>query len=94
MTPRNKITKTPYGRVTRDPYGGVTIKATKTQTWEWANKPGAREICSELSGNAVWACFDRRGDLVDISENALDVHADEFNAWAHDCLNWKEDDNV
>lgn len=78
--------RTPYGTVKRDPYGTVTLAASREQLTRWARRPGESWPCSDLAGlRSLWAQFDSRGDLVDISHpGAEDIAGHEFDAWADD----------
>jgi hypothetical protein len=67
---------------------GLTLWLSARDTYEWANRAGARWPCSELSGKRLVACFDRNG-LCDIAINGksdADVSSTEFNAITSDFL--------
>ena len=78
--------------------GGYDMRLKKTEqniklwlstndTYNWANKPGARWPCSTLSGHRLFAEFDG-GDLVDmaIDGRSKECPADEFNAITTDFI--------
>jgi len=70
-------------------YGAVKLWLSRQDTYEWAHRPGNAWPCSQLSGNRLWAEFDRNGDLVEYAINGQhDVHLDacEFNAITEDFL--------
>lgn len=65
----------------------VQLWLSARETSEWANRPGARWPCSQLSGKRLRAAFDRNG-LVDVAINGRDGDCDasEFNAITSDYL--------
>lgn len=62
-------------------------------TYDWANRPGARWPCSQLADRRVFAEFDRHGDLVDVAldggKGEQDCDSNEFNACIADHLRAK-----
>lgn len=46
---------------------GSKLWLSASDTYSWAHKPGAAWPCSFLSGRRLFAEFDSRGDLVDLS---------------------------
>jgi hypothetical protein len=66
---------------------GVKLWLSSNDTYRWATRPNASWPCSQLSGNRLFAEFDK-GGLVDMSVNgkSLDVDANEFNAITSDFL--------
>lgn len=80
---------TEFGNVEVRPHG-VTIEATGAQLYAWANRPGARWVCSHLEDlDSIRVNFDASG-LVDFTASEAsarwDLPADEFNAWSSDVL--------
>ena len=67
-----------------------TVWLSADDTYEWANRPGKRWPCSQLSGKRVRAVFDRSG-LVDLAIDGADGDCDagEFNAILADYLEGK-----
>jgi hypothetical protein len=59
----------------------AVIHLSARDTYDWANRPGERWPCSQLSNKRVMACFDRNG-LYDLTINGRDGDCDvnEFNA--------------
>lgn len=78
--------KTPWGTVKEAADGSVQVTGTESDTYDWAHRPGDVWPCSTLSGNTIWAAFDRHGDLVDIDGDRDDTDGHEFSAWASDVL--------
>lgn len=70
--------------------GLTKVWLSARETRAWARKPGAIWPCSFLSGRAVVAEFDPRGDLVDLSidggKGDQDCPCDEFNAIMEDMV--------
>ena len=67
----------------------VKIWASTNDTYRWANRSGESWPCSQLSGNRLFAEFDK-GHLVDYAINGkdgVDIDATEFNAFTQDILN-------
>jgi hypothetical protein len=69
---------------------GTKLWLSANDTYAWAHKPGAAWPCSQLSGRRLFAEFDRRGDLVDMSidggRGEQDCDSNEFNAIVTDYL--------
>lgn len=74
-------------RIVKSEYS-TKLWLSANDTYNWANKSGARWLCSELSGHRLFAEFDKQGDLVDmtIDGRSKDCLADEFNAITSDFL--------
>lgn len=70
---------------------GTKLWLSANDTYDWANRPGERWPCSQLSGKRVFAEFDSRGDLVDMAINGknIDVDVNEFNAITSDFIKAK-----
>lgn len=70
---------------------GVNVWLSANDTYEWANRPGKRWPCSDLSGKRVFASFDRNGlcDIAIDGKSDTDVSGHEFNAIIADFLDKK-----
>lgn len=67
---------------------GVSLWLSANDTATWADRPGARWPCSQLSGKRLFAQFDK-GGLVDVTINGrsgVDCDVTEFNAITSDFL--------
>ena len=67
---------------------GYSIWLSARDTYNWANKAGARWPCSELCGNRFMACVDANG-LCDFTLNGagdIDVNGTELAACITDHL--------
>ena len=64
----------------------VYVSGTGDQLQEWATRPGNAWPCSQLARlDRLNVTLDAdTGDLIDL--DALDIPADEFNAWLDDVL--------
>lgn len=83
--------RTPYGTIETSAHETI-IKATRDQLFRWANRPGHRWPCSTLAdAPGGWACFDMRGDLVDLSPGwaSADLDGHELSAWESDVRAWE-----
>lgn len=74
----------------KDNGNGFAIWLSARDTYDWAHRPGKAWPCSQLSGYAVFAEFDRNG-LLDFGVkydgrpvHGFDVDANEFNAMVAD----------
>lgn len=80
-------------RIERSEYGtNVWASARDTEEWAsgaWKSGPGYWP-CSFLSGRRLFAAFDVRGDLVDLSidggKGDQDCPSDEFDAFMEDAI--------
>jgi hypothetical protein len=69
---------------------GTTLWLSKTDTFEWAHRPGVGWPCSTIANRSLVAVFDKIGDLVELSFNGgrgdQDCDSHEFNAIVSDFL--------
>ena len=75
-------------RAKRDEYG-TKLWISADETYEWANRDGARWPVSTLSGYRLFVEFDRHGDLIDLAVDGrsdADCDANELNALTSDLL--------
>ena len=68
------------------PYS-VALWLSANDTYNWANRPGNRWPCSQLSGNRIAVCFDDNG-LCEFTMNGktADVDGNELSACYSDHL--------
>lgn len=75
-----------FGKVSLSEWAGVTINATHEQLVNWAYRPNAKWLCSELARlGGITAAFDPNG-LVDLSDGTDNLSGDELTAWSSDVL--------
>ena len=71
---------------------GTQLWLSANDTRSWASRPGAHWPCSTLAGKRVWAYFDTRGDLIDVTVNGTggcqvdEMDGHEFSAITSDFL--------
>jgi hypothetical protein len=74
----------------------IKIWLSANDTYEWANRPGESWPCSSISGNRLFAEFDKNG-LLDLQVNGgypEDIlPSDEFNAITSDFIKTRIDQN-
>jgi hypothetical protein len=58
-------------------------------TYQWANRPGAKWPCSSIAGKRLYAEFEPNGDLVDMAldgDHSANVNGSELDAITTDHL--------
>lgn len=66
----------------------ISIWLSENDTYRWANRPGNKWPCSQISGKRLFASFDKDGNLIDFSLNGkiAEIDSNEFDAITYDFI--------